>query len=137
MLIFNGLLVFLGQSTTETKWVWEGTGLISDLDSLSTLLFLCEEEKVNMQTWELVCLCVCQVCACVCVMRQIWSRSTRQEQQIHYICFNNFLWKMCSGLSSCRLCHCPHMMSLYGRGIIIQCTHVCVCVSACACVWSG
>lgn len=40
-----------------------------DLDSLSTLLFLCEQEKVKMQTWKLVCLCMFIVFAksvCVC-----------------------------------------------------------------------
>lgn len=41
---------------------------------------------------------------------------------------------MCFGLSSCWLCHSPRMISLYGRGIIIQCTYVCARVCLCMCV---
>ena len=89
---------------------------------------------------------VCTSCVCVCVCererrRRTQSRSTRQEQQIHYICLtNNFLWKidvfwpeqLFTLTTVTPLAWCPCMaeeLSFSARTY--------VCVSACACVWSG
>lgn len=80
----------------------------SDLDDLSTPPCLLkwrekEEVRVKIQTCTFSFLFVCSVLFfvqlynwAVCVReRQTGSRSTRQDQQIHYVCLiNNFLWEI-------------------------------------------
>lgn len=84
-----------------------------DLDDLSTPPCLLkwrekEEVRVKIQTCTFSFLFVCSVLFfcflsahilydwAMCVReRQTWSGSTRQDQQIHYVCLiNNFLWEI-------------------------------------------
>lgn len=142
----------------ETEWVWKWASHLlfkRPWRSVHTTMSFkvarergSESENTNMHFFLFVCsvLFFCFLSThilydwAMCVReRQTWSRSTRQDKQIHYVCLiNNFLWEI----------DVFWLEQLFALTIVIPLTwyscvvrelsfSACLCIIQCMCVWSG